>query len=179
MAFARLAFRVLFVLLILFALIGLLLPSSTAVERVIVIDAPADKVFPHLNSMRAFHAWSPWTAIDTQTVFEFEGPEQGIGSRMTWFSGDQRVGQGSQEITASIPDREVETALQFGDKGSGTATFLLEPQGDATEVRWRFSTEFGWDLFGRYIGLMMDSMIGTQYDKGLRDLKALIEQPAN
>ena len=62
MAFARLAFRVLFIVLLLFAVIGLLLPSSTAVERSIVVEAPADKVFPHLNGMRAFHAWSPWSA---------------------------------------------------------------------------------------------------------------------
>jgi len=178
MAFARLAFRVLFILLILFAVIGLLLPSSTAVERSIVIEAPADEVFPHLNGMRAFHAWSPWSAIDPETVYEFSGPEQGVGSRMNWFSGNQQVGQGSQEITLSVPDREVETRLEFGDQGNGTATFLLEPEGDGTRVRWQFSTEFGWDLFSRYIGLMLDSMIGVQYDKGLQDLKARIEAPA-
>ncbi|MDJ0740568.1 MAG: SRPBCC family protein [Gammaproteobacteria bacterium] len=177
MAFARLAFRVLFILLLLFAVIGLLLPSSTAVERSIVIDAPPAEVFPHLNGMRAFHAWSPWSAIDPQTVYRFEGPEQGVGSRMTWASGNQQVGQGSQEITVSIPEREVETALSFGDKGNGTATFVLEPDGGATRVRWRFHTEFGWDLFSRYVGLMLDSMIGAQYDKGLQDLKALVEAP--
>lgn len=178
MAFARLAFRVLFIVLILFAVIGLLLPSSTAVERSIVVRAPADKVFPHLNGMRAFHAWSPWSAIDPETVFEFSGPEQGVGSRMHWSSGNQQVGQGSQEITLSVPDREVETLLQFGDKGNGTATFLLEPEGNGTRVRWRFSTDFGWDLFSRYVGLMLDGMIGAQYDKGLQDLKARIETPA-
>ena len=178
MAFARLAFRVLFIVLILFAVIGLLLPSSTAVERSIVIEAPAGEVFPHLNGMRAFHAWSPWSAIDPETVYEFSGPEQGVGSRMNWFSGNQQVGQGSQEITLSVPDREVETRLEFGDQGNGTATFLLEPEGNGTRVRWQFSTEFGWDLFSRYIGLMLDSMVGVQYDKGLQDLKARIEAPA-
>ncbi len=178
MAFARLAFRVLLILLILFAVIGLLLPSSTAVERSIMIEAPAEKVFPHINGMRAFHAWSPWSAIDPETVYEFSGPEQGVGSRMNWYSGNQQVGQGSQEITQSVPDREVETQLEFGDKGNGTATFLLEPEGKGTRVRWQFSTEFGWDLFGRYVGLMLDNMIGAQYDKGLQDLKARIEAPA-
>ena len=176
MAFARLAFRVLFILLILLAVIGLLLPSSTAVERSIVIDAAPAKVFPHLNGMRAFHAWSPWSAIDPETVYEFSGPEQGVGSRMSWYSGNQQVGQGSQEITVSQPHRKVETSLVFGDKGNGTATFVLEPDGSATRVRWQFSTEFGWDLFGRYVGLLLDNMIGTQYDTGLKDLKAMVER---
>lgn len=175
MAFARLAFRTLFILLILFAAVGLMLPSSTTVERHLVINASPDKVFTHLNGMRAFHAWSPWSAIDPETVYEFSGPEQGVGSRMTWYSGNQQVGQGSQEITQSVPDQAVVTALQFGDQGSGVATFLLEPEGSATRVRWQFHTEFGWDLFGRYVGLMLDNMIGSKYDRGLQDLKTRIE----
>lgn len=177
MAFARLAFRVLLILFILLVLIGLLLPSSAQVERSIVIDAPAGKIFPHLNDMRAFHAWSPWSAVDPDTRYTFDGPEQGIGSRMTWQSGNAQVGHGSQEIIASVPDQQVETRLEFGDQGHGTATFLLEPQGDATRVRWQFSTQFGWDLFSRYVGLMLDSMIGASYDKGLKELKSRVEQP--
>jgi uncharacterized protein YndB with AHSA1/START domain len=178
MAFARLAFRTLLILLVLLVAVGLLLPSSAEVERSIVIDAPPAQVFPHLNSMRAFHEWSPWAEIDPQTRYEFAGPEQGVGSRMTWHSGDQRVGQGSQQIVESVAARRVVTQLEFGDQGDGRATFLLEPQGDGTLVRWQFRTEFGWDLFGRYVGLMMDSMIGAAYDKGLKDLKTRVEQAA-
>lgn len=177
MAFARLAFRVLLILLILLIGIGLLLPSSTQIERSIVIDAPAQQVFPHLNSMRAFHAWSPWTDIDPATRYSFSGPEQGIGARMTWESGNDQVGQGSQEIIDSVVDTQVRTQLEFGDQGSAQAVFVLEPEGAATRVRWQFETRFGWDLLGRYVGLMLDSMIGAAYDKGLRRLKATIEQP--
>lgn len=177
MAFARLAFRVLLILLLLLIGIGLLLPSSANVERSIVIDAPAAEVFPHLNSMRAFHAWSPWADIDPDTRYEFPGPDEGIGSRMTWHSGNDQVGHGSQEITDSVTNRRVETRLAFGDKGNGTATFVLEPEGAGTRVRWQFDTRFGWDLFGRYVGLMLDGMIGAAYDEGLRRLKAMIEQP--
>ena len=75
-----------------------------------------------------------------------------------------------------MPDRRVELQLEFGEKGDGKATFLLEPEGAATRVRWQFSTLFGWDLFGRYVGLMLDSMIGASYDKGLKDLKTKVEQ---
>ncbi|HOP18046.1 MAG TPA: SRPBCC family protein [Gammaproteobacteria bacterium] len=178
MAFARLAFRTLLTLLILLAVIGMLLPSSATVERSIVIDAPVAKVFPHLNGMRAFHAWSPWSSIDPDTRYQFDGPEQGVGSRMAWESGNNQVGQGSQEIVASITNERVESDLVFGDKGNGKAIFLLEPEGTATRLRWQFKTDFGWDLFGRYVGLMLDSMIGAAYDKGLKTLKATVEQTA-
>ncbi|MCB1774137.1 MAG: SRPBCC family protein [Gammaproteobacteria bacterium] len=178
MAFARLAFKVLLILLVLLIGIGLVLPSHTTVERSIVIHAPPAQVFPHVNGMRAFHAWSPWTDIDPETTYTFEGPDTGVGSRMAWQSGNQQVGAGSQEITVSQADRQVTTALEFGGKGSGTASFFLEPAAQGTLLRWEFQTEFGWDLFSRYVGLMLDSMIGASYDKGLRTLKLRIEQPA-
>lgn len=177
MAFARLAFRVLLTLLVLLVLIGLLLPSSAEVERSIVIDALPAKIFPHLNGMREFHAWSPWSTIDPDTQYSFTGPEQGVGSRMTWQSGDAQVGRGSQEIVSSLPDERVDMQLEFGDKGSGSATFLLEPQDGSTLLRWQFRTDFGWDLFSRYVGLMLDTMIGASYDKGLKTLKTQVEQP--
>ena len=176
MAFARLLFRVLLILLILLAVIGMMLPSSAKIERSVLINAPASAIFPHLNSMRAFHVWSPWSTIDPDTDYRFEGPEQGIGSRMSWESGREQVGQGSQEIVDSIPNQRVEMRLEFGDKGNGNATFLLEPEGAATRVRWQFRTNFGWDLFGRYVGLMLDSMIGMSYEKGLNTLKAQVEE---
>ena len=44
-------------------------------------------------------------------------------------------------------------------------------------MRWQFSTEFGWDLFSRYVGLMLDTMIGASYTKGLKELKSRVEQP--
>ena len=175
MALARLAFRVLLILLILLVLIGLLLPPSAEVERSIVIDAPPDEIFPQLNSMRAFNTWSPWGG-DADTRYEFSGPEQGAGSRMTWQSDSAQAGFGAQEIVASVPARQIEMRLEFGEKGGGTATFLLEPQGGSTLLRWRFRTEFGWDLFDRYVGLMLDNLIGTSYEKGLRALKTRIEQ---
>jgi len=176
MALARLAFRVLLTLLILLVLIGLLLPPSAEVERSIVIDAPPERIFPQLNDMRAFNAWSPWGG-DADTEYEFSGPEQGVGSRMTWQSGSAQAGYGAQEIVASEPTQRVEMRLEFGDKGGGTASFVLEPQGGSTLLRWRFRTEFGWDLFNRYVGLMLDSLIGTSYEKGLKALKTRIEQP--
>ncbi len=177
MAFARLLLKLLLILLLLLVMIGFLLPSSTSVERTIVIAAPPAVVFPHLNGMRALHAWSPWAAVDPDTHYEFDGPRTGVGSRVRWHSGDSRVGQGSQEIIDSEANARVKTVLAFGEHGNGEATFVLEPVDRGTRVRWRFDTRFGWDLMGRYVGLMLDGMIGTAYTKGLKTLKQRIEQP--
>lgn len=177
MPFVRLAFRVLLTLLIVLALIGLMLPSSAQVSRRITIDAAVEEIFPHLNDMRRFHAWSPWTDVDPNTTYVFEGPESGVGSTMRWYSGEEGIGEGSQRIIASEPNQRVETSLVFGDKGEGIATFELARIDDASELKWTFSTDFGWDVFGRYVGLLLDNMIGTAYDRGLRRLKQRLEAP--
>lgn len=155
--------------------VALLLPSSAKVERGIVIDAPVSMVFPHVNGMRAFHAWSPWSKIDPNTEYSFTGPEQGVGSRMTWNSQNAEVGGGSQEIVVSRDGNYVETTLDFGAQGDGVASFALSPEGMGTKVVWGFTTEFGWDLFGRWFGLMMDGLIGPSYEKGLVALKERVE----
>ncbi|MCP5231055.1 MAG: SRPBCC family protein [Zoogloeaceae bacterium] len=155
--------------------IALLLPASARVERSIVIDAPPAQVFAHVNGMRAFHAWSPWSRIDPDTHYEFTGPEQGVGSRMTWRSEHAEVGGGWQEIVASRANEYVETRLDFGAQGDGVASFTLGPDGAGTRLTWDFRTEFGWDLFGRWFGLMLDRFLGPSYERGLTELKARVE----
>ena len=73
------------------------------------------------------------------------------------------------------PDSKVETALDFGDQGTATATFDLEPEGSETKVTWGFSTDLGFNPVARYFGLMFDSWIGADYEAGLANLKALVE----
>lgn len=178
MAFARLALHTLLILLGLFVLVGLLLPAAVTVERSIFIQASPERVFAQLDDLSAFHDWSPWNTGDPQTAYRFAGPARGVGARMLWSSGDAQAGAGSLEIVHSEPYRRVDTELVFGDQGGGHARFDLEPEAGGTRVRWQFHTRFGWDLFGRYVGLMLDNMIGSQYQRGLATLKARLETSA-
>jgi hypothetical protein len=97
---------------------------------------------------------------------------------MRWYSGEEGIGEGSQVITASENNRRVETDLEFGDQGKGQASFNLARTDGETELTWTFRTDFGWDIFGRYVGLMLDNMIGAAYNRGLAKLKTRIEAPA-
>ena len=74
---------------------GLLLPSTTHVERSVVIERSPEQVFATLDSFERFNAWSPWAEYDPQARYTFEGPAQGVGARMRWV-GNQAVGSGSQ-----------------------------------------------------------------------------------
>lgn len=163
------------VLVVALVLIGFLLPSTAHVERSTTIEAPPATVFALVNSFRSFNKWSPWADRDPETEYLFEGPEIGVGARMSWSSENPQVGVGSQEITLSEPHSRVESQLDFGPQGTAQAFFALEPVEVGTRVTWGFDTDFRMNLISRYMGLMFDNWIGADYEAGLAKLKALAE----
>ena len=154
---------------------GFLLPSSVQVERSIVIAAPAEAIFPHVNDLRAFQAWSPWAERDPQMRLEFSGPDRGVGQHVRWESDHDEVGSGTQEIVESVPHERVATRLDFGGMGTARAAFVLVPEGDRTKVTWLLDSELGSKPLMRYLGLMLDEWVGADYEAGLSRLKELVE----
>lgn len=158
-----------------FLAIGMFLPREVTVTRSTDIAAPAADIFPHVNSMQATEAWSPWLAIDPDNKLTYSGPESGIGNKLEWASDHPQVGSGSQEIIASDEGKRVQTALDFGEMGTARAQFLLKEQGGVTTVTWDLETDMGAGPMGRWMGLMMDKWVGADYEIGLANLKALVE----
>ena len=163
------------ILAVVLVAVAFLLPSEVSVSRSTLISAPADKIFPYVNSMQATQAWSPWLSRDPNVEMTYEGPEQGVGNTLRWTSDQPDVGNGIQVITSSIQNKRVETALDFGPQGLAAAYLDLKPVEGATEVTWGFDTKLGMNPFARWMGLMFDSWIGADYEVGLANLKALAE----
>lgn len=157
-------------------IIGLILPQQVQVERSITIETSQHKIFPLVNNLHRFNEWSPWQQKDPDTQYRFEGPESGVGAKMYWISNHPQVGSGHQKIIESQLNTRVRTHLDFGAQGEAYAYFNLTPGGDDTTVVWGFTSEFGMDLIGRYMGLMFDTWIGSDYEAGLENLKKLAEQ---
>lgn len=55
---------VLVALIAVFAVVVALQPSEFHVERTVMIDAPASKVFGEVNDFHKWDAWSPWAKLD-------------------------------------------------------------------------------------------------------------------
>ncbi len=156
---------------------GLLLPRTVSVERSATIDAPPQVVFSYLDTYERFNEWSPWAARDPEARYTYSGPDRGVGAAMAWESDNPHVGNGSQTIIAVEQDKLVRTRLNFGPEGDAESVFKLAPAANGgTEVTWGFETDLGYDIFGRYLGLMFDTWIGADYEEGLQNLKAAIEK---
>ena len=79
-------------LIVLLGVIAFLLPRQVHVERSIVINAPQAELFEALNSFKRFNEFSPWAALDPTTQYSYEGPESGVGAKMSWVSGSEDAG---------------------------------------------------------------------------------------
>jgi len=162
------------VILVAAAGVGLLLPRHARVERVIVINRPASLIFATVNSFQQFPKWSPWQDLDPNMHQTTEGPRDGVGAKLVW-SGNDKVGSGTQLITDSTPDRSVASDLDFGSMGVAKSLLSLTPDGPATRVAWTLDIDMGANPIGHYIGLTMDRMIGADFARGLSNLKKLLE----
>ena len=166
------------VVAVVLAAVAYVLPREVTVERSVTIKAAPDAIFPHVNSMQATEAWSPWLERDPDVKLAYGGPASGVGNRMVWESEHPDVGSGTQEIIASVENSLVETALDFGLMGTARARFELKPEGEVTELVWGFVTDTGMNPIARWMGLMLDRWVGADYETGLARLRTLVESGA-
>ena len=162
-------------LLLVLIIVSQFLPSTYHVERSVVIAAKADAVHPWVNNLRKWPEWSAWTAAkDPTLVYQYEGPEEGVGAISKWDA--KKMGEGSMKLTASEPGKLVKFDLSF-DHGKylSTGTFNFEPAGDGTKVTWGMDGNVSRNPLDRYFSLLMDSMVGKDFEEGLGNLKKKAE----
>ncbi len=150
-------------------------PRYVTVERSIDIAAPPADVFVQVNSLQNGADWSPWLALDPETELTYDGPESGVGNSMTWASENPSVGRGSQEIVESLEDQRVETAMSMEGMNPGRAWFDLEETSTGTTLTWGLEADMGNSPIGRWVGAMMDGLVGADFEAGLANIRDLVE----
>jgi hypothetical protein len=151
-------------------------PDTFEVRRTIVINAPPARNTGYLNDFHQWAAWSPWERLDPAMRRTYSGPPRGQGAVYAW-SGNDEVGEGRMEIVDDGAPMRIVIQLDFVTPfaARNQTVFELAPQGGATQVTWTMSgrTPFISKLVGLFVS--MDDMIGGDFDKGLRQLKAAAE----
>lgn len=153
-------------------------PSEYAIVRTATMAAPATLVFAQVNNFHNWDAWSPWAKLDPNAKNSFEGPTEGEGAIFRW-SGNDEVGEGSMEILESKPGELVKIKLAFVRPMEDVCdtTFTFKPEGDQTAVTWNMSGTNNFIGKAMCLFMDMDKMVGTEFEKGLANIKAIVEAP--
>ena len=151
-------------------------PDDFIVTRSTTISASPEQVFPHVNDLRQWEAWSPWAKLDPNMKRTFAGPDIGTGSAMSW-TGNKKVGEGKMTIIESNPSSLIRIRLEFLKpfKSTNTAEFTFSAGKAGTRVTWGMfgKNNLASKVFSLFVNF--ETMVGRDFDKGLADLKSIAE----
>jgi Polyketide cyclase / dehydrase and lipid transport len=169
-------FIALAVIVIVFVIVVAMQPSEFHVARSAAISAPAPAVFAQVNDFHKWEAWNPWGKIDPAMKQAYEGAPAGTGAIYTWV-GNKEVGEGRMTITESHPSELIRIKLEFFKPfaGNSVAQFTFKPEGDQTVVTWSMAGENNFMAKAIHLFMNMDKMIGGQFEKGLAQMKSIVE----
>ncbi len=145
-------------------------PKAVHVERSISIQAPVEVVFDQVSDLKKNFNWSPWGEKDPNMKVEYGEITSGMGASYSW-SGNDDVGSGTLVVSEYRENEFIKNDLDFGDMGQGNGTWNFSSNEDGSvEVTWGMDTEVPL-LFA----MMMDGMVGADFELGLSNLKELAE----
>jgi hypothetical protein len=171
------AIIIVFVVLIgLFFLVALFLPSTYTVKRSIEMECTSTDAYNLVSDFTTWMRWNPFTPLDTTAWAEVSGPIGAVGS--TWMWHGDLIGIGSLTITELDSPTTIRSKMVFEKprESEATDTWTFEPVSEGTEVTWSNSGHLSYPM-GRWAGLFVDrSLIGPTFERGLENLKEVCEE---
>lgn len=155
---------------------GYALSSKFHVARSVKVEAPPEKVYALVADPREWKRWSVWNQRDPAMQIAYSGPASGPGAKWEWKSTSQ--GDGAMTFTRADPGKTLGYDLYFPDFGTtSTGEWRFAPDGTGTRVTWTMDGDMGPNPLFHWMALMGDRMVGSDFEAGLANLKALAERP--
>ena len=174
----------------LFLVIGLILPSSRELQESVETNRRMTIVFDTLNNVRRLKDWNPLVPSAANELSYSGGEDNtGVGAKVDFNSANPAWGQGSWEIVES--ERPAPTGgpgkivYAINDKRMGTdkrSTFALEPTGKNNrnvKITQSYEVTYGWNLIGRYAGMYVSRHVGDAVKAGLSKLTNMLATVPN
>jgi len=149
------------------------LPDKKVFTNSIVIKSYPRPIYGMVNSMKNWVKWSPFQEADTAMINEYSGPDFGVGSQQKWTS--KKNGNGSIKIIESVFEKKVVYDLSMMEGSSDSTLFILERVPEGTKVTWETRIAKAGYPVGRLMWVAFGSMMHKTFDKGLANLKKVVE----
>lgn len=166
------------VLILIIIVLALIAPRHYEVERTVLIDAPQEVVFMHVQYWSAWKDWSPWAEQDTAMVVSIEGEDGLKGSKYLWTGSPKITGQGELENTGVKPNESIDYHQHFikpMESHSDGYVRLSDVEGK-TQVAWGMYGDMGfiWNIM--LLFQPMDKMVDKDFTRGLELLKGVVDE---
>jgi len=152
-------------------------PDTFRVERSTSIKAAPENIYPLINDFHSWKAWSPWEKIGPAAKTMHGGAAGGVGAIYEW-DGNNEVGTGRMEIIESSPPSKIVLKIDFIKPFAchNIIEFTLVPRGGSTIVTQAMYGPSPYLSKLVCLFFSMDKMVGTKYEEGLANLKAIAEK---
>jgi hypothetical protein len=170
---------VLLIIIVLFLITGIFVKKECTIERSITINKPKQEVFDYIKLLKNQDNFSVWMKMDPDMKKEYTGTDGTIGFTAAWDSERDDVGKGSQTITKIDEGNRIDFALHFIKPREGEATCYMstEQAGDnQTLVKWVFQSKAPYPFNVMLLIMPMDKYVGEPLEKGLVNLKEILEK---
>lgn len=162
------------VLVLLLVVVAFLLPRTYRVERATVINTRPEVVFAQVGDLKLWQNWTAWHERDPQMKLSFSPTTAGVGAWSAWES--KTEGNGKMTFTAHEPTKKVVYTLEFPDMNMvSKGSVELQPADKGVRVVWASDGDLGMNPINRWFGLVLDRMIGPDFEQGLAKLKRVTE----
>ncbi|NVO12239.1 MAG: SRPBCC family protein [Bacteroidales bacterium] len=160
-------------LVTLLLVIAAFLPNKKVLKNSIVVNSYPRPIFGLVNSLKNWEKWSPFSEEDPSMVSEYSGSEYGVGSHQSWKS--KKSGNGSMTILESVFEKKVVYDLDLDYGGKDSTLFILERVPEGTKITWETRISKAGYPMGRLMWLVAEGMMNKTFNKGLENLKKVVE----
>jgi uncharacterized protein YndB with AHSA1/START domain len=178
--------KILFIILIalvslvaLLLIVGLFMKKEYHVEREVVINKPKQSVFEYIKLLKNQNKYSVWATMDANMKTEFTGTDGTPGFVSAWDSQEKNVGKGEQEILKVVDGERVDYEIRFikpFESTSDASMTTVSVNENQTKVTWAFTGKMKYPMNLMLLFMNMEKMIGNDLQKGLENLKGLLEK---
>jgi uncharacterized membrane protein len=168
--------KVIVALVIILLVAALFMPKDYTVEKSITINKPKTEIFSYIRSLKNQDNFSKWAKMDPAMKKSSKGADETIGFTTMW-EGNSDVGKGEQEIKKIDEGKRIDFELRFEKPMKDVAQAYMTADSTGTNktlVKWGITGHMNYPM--NIMGLLMNKMIGGDFETGLANLKALQEK---
>lgn len=171
MKFLKVLGIIIVVLAVIILVGGMFLPKTYTVSRSAVINAPDSVIYKNIADYNEFLKWNPWAKMEPTAKTKISGPVAQPDHLYEWEG--KETGQGYMKTKSVEPYKMVDIELKFIKPFESLADtrFDIVPEGTGNKVTWTMSGDQNIISKWMCVFVSMDSMIGKDFEDGLKFLK--------